>query len=44
MIAAAASADTEGWQIATMCERGPSSLEERDQVLGVFVEAEFAVR
>jgi glutathione S-transferase len=25
MIAAAASADTEGWQIATMCERGPSS-------------------
>ncbi len=43
MIAAAASADTEGWQIATMCARGPQLVEKSDEVLGIFVEPEFAL-
>ena len=44
MIAAAASADTEGWQIATMCDARAELVEEGDQMLGVIVEAELAVR
>ena len=42
MIAAAASAATQGWQIAITCAPGPMHAEEVDQVLDVLVEAEAA--
>jgi hypothetical protein len=42
MTAAAASADTEGWQIATMCARGTELVHEGDEVVGVVLKAKAA--
>ena len=44
MIATAASAATQGWQIAIRCDPGPDRVEELDEVLDVLVEPEPAGR